>query len=85
MAQVHVNGREAGTRMARPFRFDISDFAVEGENRIQIKVANTLANHMSSYPTKSVKKGQTQSGMSGPVRLEFLAKVSAIALPAASG
>ena len=74
VAEVFVNGRDGGIRMARPFRFDISHLVQEGENLIQIKVANTLANHMSSYPTKWVLEGQTVSGLLGPVRLRFLSR-----------
>ncbi len=83
VAEVFVNGRDGGIRMARPFRFDISHLVQEGENLIQIKVANTLANHMSSYPTKWVLEGQTVSGLLGPVRLRFLSKVELTALPQA--
>jgi hypothetical protein len=57
-AEVHVNGKLAGVRLARPFRFEVTDLVREGENEIQIRVVNTLANHMSSYPTKFVYKGQ---------------------------
>ena len=57
-AEVHVNGKLADVRLARPFRFDITNLVREGENHIQIRVANTLANHMSTYPTKFVYKGK---------------------------
>jgi hypothetical protein len=57
-AEVHVNGKLAGVRLARPFQFEITDLVREGENLIQIRVTNTLANHMSSYPTKFVYKGE---------------------------
>ena len=70
--------------MAPPFRFDISHLVREGENRIQIKVANTLANHMSTYPTKWVLEGQTVSGLLGPVRLRFLSRVELTALAQAA-
>ncbi len=58
-AEVHVNGKLAGVRVARPFRFDVADLVREGENEIQIRVVNTLANHMSSYPSNFVYKGQS--------------------------
>ena len=61
--------------MSRPFRFDISDFVQPGNNQIQIKVANTLANHMSSYPTHWVLEDQAVSGLLGPVQLRFHSKV----------
>jgi hypothetical protein len=62
-------------RLARPFRFDVTQLISEGRNHIEIKVANTLANHMSTYPTKWVFDGQTASGLFGPVELRFLAPV----------
>ena len=75
VAEVFVNGKRAGIRMSRPFRFDISDFVQPGNNQIQIKVANTLANHMSSYPTHWVLEDQAVSGLLGPVQLRFHSKV----------
>ena len=75
VADVSVNGRPAGVRLGRPYVFDITDLVQEGPNRIEIKVANTLANHMSTYPTRWVFEGQTVSGVLGPVRLRFLSPV----------
>lgn len=80
-AEVHVNGKPAGVKMARPFCFDITGFVKVGENQIQVKVVNTLANHMSSYPTNYVYEGQMVSGMLGPVKLQFLSKVTLTAAP----
>lgn len=81
VAEVVINGRTAGTTLARPFRFDISQFVLEGRNLIEIKVANTLANHMTSYPTKFILAGQTVSGLMGPVEMQFYAPVSMVAKP----
>jgi hypothetical protein len=75
VAEVFLNDKPAGVRMTRPFRFDITKMARLGENRIQVKVANTLANHMRTYPTKFVFDGQTISGLLGPVRLTFFSSV----------
>jgi hypothetical protein len=75
MAEVHVNDKSAGVRMARPFCFDITGLVKAGENHIQVKVVNTLANHMSSYPTTYIYEGQMVSGLLGPVKLQFLSKV----------
>jgi len=69
VAEVLVNGAQAGVGMAQPFHFDITDLVREGENRLEIRVANTLANHMSSYPTRFIFPGQTCSGLLGPVHL----------------
>ena len=71
VAEVSVNGRPAGVKMARPFRFDVTELVAEGVNVLEVKVANTLANHMSTYPTSYVLAGQTVSGLLGPVHLEF--------------
>ena len=75
-AEVHVNGQPAGVRMASPWRFDVTRLVAEGENRIEVKVVNTLANHMSTYPTRYVFEGQTLSGLLGPVTIQFLAKAA---------
>ena len=72
VAEVHVNGKLAGGGMARPYRFDVTDLVHTGENCIEVKVVNTLANHMSTYPTRYVREGQTVSGLLGPVELQFL-------------
>jgi len=79
-AEVHVNGKPAGVKMGRPFRFDITRFVKERENQIQVKVVNTLANHMSTYPTNYVYEGQTNSGLLGPVKIQFLSKAVLTAL-----
>jgi glycosyl hydrolase family 2 len=79
LADLSVNGRPAGVKLARPFRFDVTDLLSEGSNQIEIKVANTLANHMSTYPTVFVREGQTVSGLLGPVQLRFLAPVRLVA------
>ena len=80
-AEVHVNGKPAGVKMGRPFCFDITQFVFEGENQIQVKVVNTLANHMSTYPTNYVYEGQTVSGLLSPVKIQFLSKAALIAVP----
>ena len=72
VAEVSVNGKPAGVRMARPYRFDITDLVTAGRNAVEVKVANTLGNHMSSYPSQRVHAGHTVSGMLGPVEVRFL-------------
>ncbi|MHC4646726.1 MAG: glycosyl hydrolase [Planctomycetota bacterium] len=74
-AQVWVNGRKAGTCLHRPWKVDISRFVQPGKNRIEILVANTLANHYSvGMPCGSryVYPGQTRAGLLGPVQIEVL-------------
>jgi len=78
-AEVAVNGQPAGVRLARPYRFDITALVREGANKIEIKVANTLANHYSTFPTRWVFEGQTESGLFGPVELRFLSPARLVA------
>jgi hypothetical protein len=40
--EVFANGRSAGIQIVPPFRFDLSDYAQEGENHLRIEVATTL-------------------------------------------
>ena len=41
-AEVFVNGISAGVRLCRPYRFDLKDLLVQGENQIKIEVTNCL-------------------------------------------
>ena len=67
-----VNGRSVGVRLARPFVFDLSEAVRAGDNEIEVVVLNTLANYMSAGPSKYVYKGQTVSGLLGPVTLRMI-------------
>jgi hypothetical protein len=69
-AEVVVNDKTAGIKLAPPFRFDISELVNEGENRIDIMVYNTVANHYTSIPTRY--RESVESGIIGPVKLEFM-------------
>ena len=68
-AEVRVNGRPAGIRVAPPWRFDISGLVRAGENRVEVRVYNTLANHYTTIPTRY--RGALASGLLGPVRLRI--------------
>jgi hypothetical protein len=67
-AEIHVNGTLAATRLAPPWKVDISKFVHAGANRIEVLVFNTLANHYQTIPTRY--RGSALSGLLGPVRLE---------------
>ncbi len=67
-AEVHLNGRRVGVRVAPPWRFDLTDAVQEGENVLAILVYNTLANHYLTIPT--CYRGEPVSGLLGPVTLE---------------
>ena len=43
-AEVWVNGKKAGERVWRPFRFDVTQLATPGSNTLRIRVANSDAN-----------------------------------------
>ena len=67
-AEVRVNGKPTGVLVAPPWTVDISDVVTPGENRIEVLVCNTLANHYGTVPT--TYRGSPVSGLLGPVRLE---------------
>ena len=67
---VKVNGVYAGTRIAPPYLFDITSYAVIGKNEIEIEVTNTLAkakgeNWLDRYMP------QEPSGLIGPVKVQI--------------
>ncbi|MCD8176874.1 MAG: hypothetical protein LUE98_05395 [Tannerellaceae bacterium] len=66
-ATVYINGKEAGTKLIPPYRFDITDLIRPGENNVEVVVYNTAANHYLSIPTKY--RGDTTSGLLGPVKI----------------
>lgn len=80
-AELLVNGRSVGVRLARPFSFDLSGHLHAGANRITVKTLNTLANYMSSLPTRYVYEGQKVSGILGPVTLRFAPRVTIVCKP----
>ncbi len=68
-AEVRVNGKPAGTRVAPPWTFDISRLVRPGSNRIEVLVYSALAGHYSTIPT--AYRGSSESGLLGPVSLQF--------------
>ena len=56
----------SGVVLASPGRIDVAGLLVEGQNRIEIRVADTLANHYSvGKPCghRYIRPGQTRSGL----------------------
>ena len=68
-AEVLVNGKPAGVRLAWPFTFDIGGLVREGTNTIDVRVANTVAPHY-TLANKVQNLGPTDSGLLGPVTLK---------------
>lgn len=71
-AEVVVNGSSAGIRVAPPWTFDISKLLRSGSNEIEVLVYNTLSNHYQTIP--SSYRGDTTSGLFGPVQLNMIRK-----------
>lgn len=67
VAEVLVNGKSAGVRVARPFKFELTEWVKEGANTLEVRVANTIAPHYTTIP--STHLGPTESGLMGPVRM----------------
>lgn len=69
-AEVRINGKSAGVLVCQPWELDVTGLLTEGENRIEVEVYSTLANHYRSIPTHY--HGPTyKSGLIGPVELRF--------------
>ena len=66
-AEVTVNGIPVGTRLYPPYRFDITDAAKEGENRLEILVTNTCVFEQQDDFSKYLLI--RPSGLIGPVTL----------------
>lgn len=54
-AHVLINGRDAGTLFAVPYRIDITRLLHEGENTIEIEVANLPANRIAQMDREGVE------------------------------
>jgi hypothetical protein len=66
-AEVSVNGKQVGVRVAPPWTFDLSGTLKVGENEIEVLVFNTLSNHYQTIP--SHYRGDPVSGLFGPVKI----------------
>jgi len=82
LAEVWINGQHAGSRLWRPFTFDISDYVKEGENEIRIRVGNLVVNEMSlinDVEESIIVWGRTgipllkdlDAGLFGPVKIKM--------------
>lgn len=66
-ARVRLNGKEVGVRIFAPYRFDLSEAIREGENTLEITVANTCVFEQRDAFSKFMLI--KPSGLLGPVRL----------------
>ena len=85
LAEVYVNGKKAATLWKQPFMTDITSFVHAGINNIEIKVVNSWVNRLIGDAQPGAKKitfivlpllnensPLEESGLLGPVKLEFL-------------
>jgi hypothetical protein len=66
-AEVHLNGSRIGVRVAPPWRFEVTGSMKPGDNRLEVLVYSTLANHYQTIPSRY--RGNPEAGLFGPVRL----------------
>ena len=66
-AEIRLNGNMAGTMVAPPWKIGVTDHLRVGENKLEVTICNTLANHYETIPTNY--RGNPRSGLMGPVRL----------------
>jgi hypothetical protein len=67
LAEVWVNGKLAGTVWKPPYRLEITAFAKQGTNRIEIKVVNKWVNRLIGDVQPGVTKKITFTGADGKV------------------
>lgn len=68
-AEVLVNGKPAGVRIAPPYLFDIEELVTEGENEFEIRVTNTVGHDLRDRISSTVV--YEPSGLMGPVKLKI--------------
>ena len=61
MVEVVVNGQSAGVRLWPPYGIEVTDLLRDGENVLELRVANTLVNLLEAV--------RRPSGLSGAPRL----------------
>ena len=72
-AEVLLNGKAVGTRIAPPYRFDVSDALVEGKNTLKIVVTNHLAYEQRDLCSKYLVL--EPSGLLGPIEIRKTVKL----------
>ena len=69
VAEVYVNGRQAGTLVWSPYRLDITDFINTGVNHLKIRLTNTEANARAVGPSHRILANIDLCGLEGPVEI----------------
>ncbi|MCM2981666.1 glycoside hydrolase [Niallia circulans] len=68
IAEVFVNEYKAGTKIAKPYKFDVTDYLKEGINSLRVDVTNTLGTMQKDY--LSQYRVLQPSGLLGNVSLQ---------------
>lgn len=79
-ARVRLNGQDAGIAFLEPYELDVTPFVKPGTNRLEIAVANTLANYYGQFKELTeaplhaggVRPEHKVSGLLGPVTLRVM-------------
>ena len=67
---LEINGEPVGVRLWHPYSWDVTDALIAGDNTVTLKVYNTLGPFFDvGHPSRHVFKGQTKSGIFGPITL----------------
>ena len=69
VAEVWLNGAALGSRLCRPYVFDVTDTLRPGENALRVEVTNTLVYAMRDPLSRF--SPQDPSGLIGPVQLRW--------------
>ena len=69
-AEVIVNGQRTGVKVAPPWTQDVTSYLKKGNNKIEIIIFNTLANHYQTIPSRY--RGNPISGLLEPVKITIV-------------
>jgi hypothetical protein len=69
VAEVQVNGRDAGALVWEPYRLDITALLRPGENHLRIRVTNTEANARAVGDSHNILANINLCGLEGPVQI----------------
>ena len=72
-AEVWGNGKAVGTRIAPPYKFDISDALTEGKNTLKVVVTNNLGYEQRDLCSKFMVLEPT--GLLGPIEIRKTVKL----------
>jgi len=70
IADVELNGKHIGTKICPPYCFDVTNFLLQGENKLKIDVTNTLAKSVGNNDFDRAM-AQEPSGLIGPITLLY--------------